>query len=156
MIIAFTGHRPTKIGGYIVPNPTYDYIYEKTKRILSELKPTKAYCGMALGFDQLAASVCIELGIPFIAAIPHDNQEKIWPQKSQQKYHELLQKAEEKIIVCPGSYSAKKMQVRNEFMVDNSDIIVACWNGSEGGTYNCVQYAKSQEKKIIQINPGKK
>ena len=38
-------------------------------------------------------------------------------------------------------------------MVDNSDIIIAVWDGTKGGTYNCVQYAKKKNKEIIQINP---
>jgi uncharacterized phage-like protein YoqJ len=45
------------------------------------------------------------------------------------------------------------MQKRNEYMVDNSDIVIAVWDGSKGGTYNCVKYAEKLGKKIIVINP---
>lgn len=38
-------------------------------------------------------------------------------------------------------------------MVNNSDIVIAVWNGSKGGTGNCVNYAKMQKKEIIVINP---
>lgn len=50
-------------------------------------------------------------------------------------------------------YYPAKMQKRNEYMVDNSDIVIAVWDGTKGGTYNCVKYAQKLEKKIIQINP---
>lgn len=38
-------------------------------------------------------------------------------------------------------------------MVDKSDIVIAIWDGSNSGTGNCVNYAKSKNKKIIKIDP---
>ena len=111
---------------------------------------------MALGWDQWAAGVCIELQIPFIAAVPFLGQEKVWPQVSKDIYHALLKKAVETVIVCEGSYANWKMQKRNEWMVDHCDKLIACYNGDlSGGTYNCVKYAQDQNKEIIVINPNK-
>jgi len=45
------------------------------------------------------------------------------------------------------------MQKRNEWMVDHSDYVIAVWDGSKGGTGNCVKYAIKQEKEILQLNP---
>lgn len=46
--------------------------------------------------------------------------------------------------------------VRNQYMVDNSTKILACYNGDQfGGTYQCINYAKSKNKEIIYINPTK-
>lgn len=45
------------------------------------------------------------------------------------------------------------MQKRNEWMVDNCDILIAVWDKSPGGTKNCVDYAESKKKQIIYINP---
>ena len=42
-------------------------------------------------------------------------------------------------------YHPAKMQKRNEFMVDNCDILIALWNGTSGGTKNCINYAKKKE-----------
>ena len=39
-------------------------------------------------------------------------------------------------------------------MVDNADKVIAVWDGSKGGTYNCVKYAEKQNKEIIVINPN--
>ena len=41
------------------------------------------------------------------------------------------------------------MQRRNEFMVDNADMVLAYHDGSEGGTKNCVDYAKSQGTVVV-------
>lgn len=54
---------------------------------------------------------------------------------------------------CPGGYAPAKMQIRNEYMVENCDLLIAVWDKSDGGTANCVKYAKSQRKNIIYINP---
>lgn len=153
MIVAFTGHRPDKLGGYKVPNPTYLYVCQQIDKTLRELKPEKVISGMALGVDQWAAHIAYKLGIPFIAAVPFEGQEKAWPKQSQMTFHLLLRMASEKVIVSPGDYSAAKMQVRNEWMVDHCDKLIAVWDGTSGGTGNCVAYAQKSEKNIIRINP---
>lgn len=153
MIVAFTGHRPEKIGGYKLPNPTYIKICQQIESTLKELKPEKVISGMALGVDQWAAYISYKLKIPFIAAVPFINQESKWPTSSQETYNKLIKLASETIIVSDGEYSAKKMQIRNEWMVDRCDQLIAIWDGSAGGTGNCVNYAKSKNKVIIYINP---
>lgn len=159
MIVSFTGHRPDKLPNKQIgykPNPIKDYISVELENILKELKPDRCISGMALGFDQMAALVCIKLDIPFEAAIPFLGQEKRWPFESQNEYNSILDKAVKKTIVCEGGYSAQKMQIRNEYMVDNSDIVVCCFipETTSGGTYNCVQYAKKLKKQLYFINPN--
>jgi uncharacterized phage-like protein YoqJ len=153
-VVAFTGHRPNKLGGYRIPNPTFTAVTEQIRSALEDLKPTQAISGMALGVDQWAAQICIELDIPFIAAVPFEGQEKVWPEASKKTYQELLDKAERIVVVTPGKYDAWKMQKRNEWMVDHCDVLIAVWNGDLlGGTSNCVAYAKSVGKEIIRITP---
>jgi uncharacterized phage-like protein YoqJ len=158
MMVAFTGHRPDKLPdkatGYKLPNPTYLRICQKLEAALKELKPEKAISGMALGVDQYAAFVCYKLSIPFIAAVPFIGQETAWPQQSQETYKRLLALATEVVIVSEGGYSPAKMQTRNQWMVDRCDTLIAIHDGSKGGTYNCIQYAKSINKPILIINPN--
>ena len=154
MIVAFTGHRPNKLGGYKLPNPTYVHVCQQIEKTLLELKPVKIITGMALGIDQWATNITIKLGIPFIAAIPFEGQEKAWPEGSQRTWRALLKKAAEKVIVCEGEYAPNKMQIRNEWMVDHCDKLIAVWDGTPGGTGNCINYAKSINKEIIYINPS--
>jgi uncharacterized phage-like protein YoqJ len=153
MIIAGTGHRPPKIGGYQLPNPIYNYICLETEKILLELKPDQVISGMALGYDQWLAHIAYKLEIEFIACIPFIGQEKAWPQTSQKTYHALLNKAAKQVIVSEGGYTAAKMQIRNQYMCDRCDVLIAVWDGSPGGTGNCVKYAQNIDKKIIFIDP---
>ena len=151
MIIGFSGHR--KIGGYVYPNPIYNKVYQETEKYLLELKPEKVISGFAIGYDQIAAHISYKLKISVIAAVPFIGQELNWPKPVQEKYHAMLKLAERVEIVSKDGYAAYKMQVRNEWIVNNCDLLLACFDGSKGGTYNCIEYAKSKNKPIIVIEP---
>ena len=142
-----------KIGGFYIPNPTYNYVYRQIKKYLLELKPEKVISGMALGTDQIFAHIATTLDIPFIAAVPFEGQEAAWNDKHQAIYHRLLKKASEVIVVSPGGYENYKMQVRNCWVVDNCDLLLGVYDGSGGGTKNCLNYAQSIKKPTIIINP---
>jgi uncharacterized phage-like protein YoqJ len=148
-IVSVTGHRPDKLGGY--SDAVYFQLLSFAEKSLLNIKPDRVISGMALGWDQAIAEAAAKLKIPFWAAIPFKGQECKWPVKSQDKYHRLLSSAERSIIVCDGSYCASKMQKRNEWMVNNSDLLVALWNGASGGTANCVAYAKHVNKDMINL-----
>lgn len=154
MIAAFTGHRPQKLGGFSTPNAIYNKVCEHLEIVLKELKPEKCISGMAVGVDQWSAEICIKLGIPFIAAIPFKGQELFWPQQSRTRYEELLTHAERIEIVSPGGYASWKMQARNQWMVDNSNVLIAVFDGTAGGTRNCFEYAEKNKKRILRINPA--
>lgn len=154
MIVAFTGHRPDKLGGYRVPNPIYRHVCCQIEKALKELQPEKVISGMALGVDQWAAYIAHKLKIPFTAAIPFQGQETAWPLQSQNTYKSLLKLASEQVIVSPGKYHRDKMQVRNEWMVNQCDKLIAVYNGdTTGGTANCVKYAIGIGKDIYYIDP---
>ena len=55
--------------------------------------------------------------------------------------------------ISEGIYHIAKMQKRNEYMVDKADIVIAVWDGSSGGTGNCVKYAQKVGKSIVKLNP---
>lgn len=146
MILSATGHRPDKLGGY--DKDTTRRIRRAAHRALLKLRPDKVVSGMALGWDQAIAVAALNLGIPFTAAIPFKGQEARWPYDSQREYLDLLDKAARIVCVCDGRYATWKMQKRNEWMVENSDHIAALWNGTSGGTANCVRYAQALRKPI--------
>jgi uncharacterized phage-like protein YoqJ len=73
----------------------------------------------------------------------------MWPQKSQTKYRGLLDMAHRTIVVCKGGYSPDKMQVRNVYMSKTCDRLLALWDGTSGGTANCVK--TTQAHKIVNV-----
>jgi uncharacterized phage-like protein YoqJ len=151
-----TGHRPQKLGGF-KDNPTKKGVLAALKNILDRAtrdnKEVVLISGMALGVDQWWAELGIARNLPVHAYVPFEGQESRWPQASRQKYTDLLQQCESIRIVCPGHYSAQKMQERNEAMVDAADVCIAIWDGSSGGTSNCVAYIRQQEKPLLWVSP---
>jgi len=157
MIIAGTGHRPVDglNSEYDLNGPYSNYVRTKTIEFLKEKKPDTVISGMALGFDIILIEAAISLGIKCIAAIPCIEQEKIWPEKSQIRYHNVLNNPlVTKHYVSNEPYTHSCMQKRNEWMINRADLIIAMWNGKRsGGTYNAITYAKKLKKEIYYINP---
>lgn len=141
VIVAFAGHRPDKLGDWDPLHPVVERVRKAVRDELIRYWPVYAISGMALGFDTWAAETCVELGIPFIAALPCDGMEQPWPMPSQERFRALLLKAKEIHVVSPGPYRPWKMQKRNEWMVDRCNRVIAAFDGSPGGTYNCLAYA---------------
>lgn len=151
MMLAVTGHRPDKIvkvgeNGY--SDEVFDdlsrFLVDKLLELVGDAKDATVITGMALGLDQAVASACIMTGIPLIAAVPFKGQESVWPPKAKERYANLLAHAKEVRVVSEGGYAAWKMQTRNIWMIDRCDRLLALWNGSPGGTGNCIAYAKSK------------
>jgi uncharacterized phage-like protein YoqJ len=150
VIIAATGHRPDKLGGYHpeVDRRAYDFAFG----YLEKAKPEGVVSGMALGWDMAVADAAIDLGIPLIAAIPFVGQERKWKPAARKRYERICTLAHEAVVVTPyllttqaGSI-AKAFMNRNEWMVDRCTKLVALWDGGKGGTANCIAYAVSRGK----------
>lgn len=114
-----------------------------------ELRPRDVISGMALGWDQACAEAAIVLGIPFYAYIPFVGQENKWPVKSQKFYHILLGRAAGVKECSPAGYDPEKMLYRNVCMVNDCHTLLALWDGSNGGTAHCVNYALKVGKPMI-------
>lgn len=147
-IMTVTGHRPDKLGGY--HELRQRRVVAFAADMLQHFSPNTVITGMALGWDQAVATACLELSIPFWAYCPCKGQELKWPEESQRRYRDLLAQAA-KVLFVEERYSGTCMQRRNEVMVDEGDYVVALWNGSEGGTANCVLYAQTTGKPIFQV-----
>lgn len=157
-IAGVTGHRPDKLGGYL-PNPIADFVMDEMRRRFLRIKPTHIITGMALGVDQWAARIALELGIPFIAAVPFAGQELAWRDESQRdEYRELLELADSVHIVSGGGYTKAKMHVRNRWIVDSSDVMVVVLDTTAdlrgSGTLACMQYAMARGVPIEHIDPS--
>jgi len=135
----------------------------------------KFIVGGALGIDQMAFEICYKLKysiskfksckIELELAMPFKKQASKWFNKEDiDRFYTHQQQADIVTLVDTiegyeykgvpvGDYHPAKMQIRNKYMVNNSNVVIAVWNGSKGGTNNCVNYAKEQNKEIVIINP---
>lgn len=146
MIIASTGHRPDKLGGYKAFD--FERLVDLAEDYLCQHKVLGVISGLALGWDQALATASIRLNIPLVGAIPFVGQQIKWSSVDIARYEELLLKCNQIVYCDTGLFANWKFQKRNEWMVDRlverlPDVrLVALWDGSEGGTKNCIDHAK--------------
>ena len=157
----FTGHRPKSL----------PWGYDESKESCKEFKKalyflinkaiqngcTHFISGMAEGFDTIALEILIELkksnsNIIIEGAIPCIGQELKWNKESQERYQENLKKLD-KTTILSSHYTNTCMHERNDYMLDSSELVIACYSGGSGGTISTISKAKRKNKKVIIINP---
>jgi uncharacterized phage-like protein YoqJ len=152
-IFAGTGHRPPKIlinGVNAYKSSVLNKLVDFIQKHLEIHKPDKVISGMALGYDQALALAFLNFGISFEAYIPCENQDIKWPKDSKELYQKLLKQAS-RIKLINEQYTQSCMQERNVQMVNDCTHVLALYNNSKGGTKNCIDYAISQNKPIINL-----
>ena len=146
MIIAATGHRPDKLGGY--GYKTEQKLLSLALVYLEDVQPEKVITGMALGWDTAVAMAAYCLSIPFIAAVPFTGQHYKWDPEHIRRYHEILTAAESVHTITAGGYSARAMEIRDRWMVDHAGRVVALWSGVPSGTGTTIRYAKRKKVEV--------
>lgn len=157
----FTGHRPKFMPwGYNENSPLCLKFKEDLKEILDRaIKSgfTVFLTGMAEGFDMIAGETILELKkqypkVKLIAVVPCIGQEEKWSEAQKKRYGVLLNKCDEKVVLSK-KYTPTCLQERNEYMVNQSSVVIACYNGKPSGTAKTVRYAKEKGCKVRIINP---
>lgn len=110
---------------------------------------------MAEGFDLLAGRIILEVkekypDIRLIAVIPYPLQSSAFKGHSKEIYERIIKEAEGNITICP-TYTYDCFHKRNDYMVDNSDVLICFFNGTKGGTEYTVKRAIKAGLKIINI-----
>jgi uncharacterized phage-like protein YoqJ len=157
MFIACTGHRPHKLNNeYDGNGPVSSMIRMEMAKVIEKYNPERILTGMALGVDMLWAEAGISAGITVVACIPCKGQDSRWPDTSRARYRSILMDPHvTQVLVSEEPYSAALMQERNRWMVDHSQMLLAVWDRSRGGTANCVEYAMSKDRPIVYIDVRK-
>ena len=154
----FTGHRPEKLSGYHMSD-NVQLMKRITDSIMDHIDNkgvTKFITGMALGVDMWSAILVLNLKVVYpeiklVCAIPCKNQSSIWVKERAEEWERIVSQADEVIYVSDKDYTDTCMQKRNEYMSNNSDYVIAVYDGSGGGTKNCIEYAKKIKREITYI-----
>lgn len=104
------------------------------------------YNGMAMGFDLIAAETVLKFKkkyphIKLIACIPCYKQERNFSEKDKKRYVAVLKKADEQVILAEEYYRGC-MQVRDKYMAERADMMIAYCKKTTGGaayTVKCFQ-----------------
>ncbi len=115
-------------------------------------------CGMALGFDMVCAETVIDLkkqykDIKIIGALPCRTQDIKWSVKDRERYKNLLSQLDDIRCIYDKYIGAECMLERNRFMVNNSSLMIALFNGLSGGTKSTIDYARTRGLEIAIIKP---
>jgi uncharacterized phage-like protein YoqJ len=159
--VAFTGHRPPKLGGYgRTETKTWlsGIISDRLRELHQGKGSLEVMSGCAQGVDQIAAFGAWQLrqqglDIKLTMAMPYPSFGENWPYQAREHLRWLLDKADRVHYVNQGPYEAWKLQARNVWLVDFSDLLIAVHNGSDGGTNNAIKYAISKLRPYLWINP---
>jgi uncharacterized phage-like protein YoqJ len=146
--LGVTGHRPKALGlGAFEPkHPLWQEAYRFVQLSIERHGATRLVSGGALGFDMIAGKAAIESDIALELALPFPGYDKTWSDGDKRRLRWLTDRASSWHFVCPPGYDPKKYQTRNEYIVDNSDYLLALFNGRPSGTKNCLEYAKRAGK----------
>ena len=146
----FTGHRPDKIElGEKEIKPLLEKAIDEA---ISEGFVT-FITGMAMGTDIWAAEIVLDRkkknkNLHLICALPHSGFENRRNFTEKIRFSKIIKKAD-LVKEINDHYFTGCYQVRNEWMVDRSNLVIAVFNGQKSGTKNTVDYAT---KKGININ----
>ena len=144
MILGVTGHRKMIHDDLTVTQAI------KTQLLFRQ--PETVITGVAIGYDTVVALACIDLNIPFIAAIPFEGQHLKWSTTQQITYSYIISRAKEAIWTDNEGYAAWKYIKRDKWIVEHSDSILAYYDHrKEGGTFETIKYAIKQSKEVINI-----
>lgn len=155
---AFTGHRKERILQNSEPcllGQIQLAIIEQVEQLYKQGCRT-FYCGMAEGFDMLAASAVVACkwqfqDIRLVAVIPFRNQSARYEPLDKMHYQVLLHEADE-VIMLSEYYYRGCFHRRNDYLVEQADVMIAYWdNIFKGGTFYTIKKAQQAGKTIINL-----
>ena len=159
----FTGHRPQDLGGFDERDPLNLWVKQALAKCIitciERYEIREWISGGALGVDQWAAEIVLWLknhkgyDLNLVIMKPFRSQHLKWNERSQERFLHICEAADEVIECQPDPYAPWKMDFRNKAMVKRGRFVLAVWSGKEGGTFNCVKFAKHMKRPILRINP---
>lgn len=148
MIISFFGHKTIR-GCYElstqIENAISENIHYKEKVFF--------YCGGYGEFDMTSASVCrniskIYKNCEVVYVAPYMTE------AHKQKFKQYMDiKMYDSVVFPPLEKVPPKLAIikRNEWMVEQADLIIACVEHTFGGAYTAIEYARKKKKRVINL-----
>ncbi len=158
----FTGHRPEKLPwgrneGDRRCRELKIRLYDAVEAACEE-GVCHFICGMARGCDFYFAEAVLALREirPYItleAAIPFAGQSSSWSAEHRSRWERILGCCDT-VTVLQEQYTPDCMHRRNRYMVDHSALVIAVYDGTDGGTRRTLEYALRQKVPFIDIDPA--
>lgn len=160
-IVSFTGYRRSKIISTQPFTSEGDIFEEISARLETTIKALYLrgcrtfISGMSEGFDLLAAQAVLKIreeakDIRLVLAIPFNKQDERYSDEDRRLYYEIYAAADE-IKIIAEEYHERVFLDRNDYMLENSSILVSYYNGLRGGTMYTYNRAIRAEMEIINL-----
>jgi len=146
----FTGHRPDKLQKDKLPQIA-EALHEELAGCIRG-GHSRFICGMSRGFDLMCARAVLKAkweypNVFLELALPHADQADRWNEADKAAYHHIIERADLVTCLSP-NYVRGCMHARNRYMIDNSSLLIAYFDGSPGGTASTVELAVKRNMKI--------
>lgn len=159
MIISITGHRPDKLWGYKLDRREYEVLMQMMCNYFIHNNVTEVIQGCALGVDTLSALTVIDMkkagyNIKLTSAVPCKDFQSNWKNElDRTRFDHIIANSDRVHYVSEEEYDISCLQKRNEWMVNNAQGVLAVWDGTAGGTFNCIKYANMTQRHVDRIEP---
>lgn len=165
MVVSFTGHRPDKITGWAhSPEVVERTIREAVAREIvrqCECGAEEFVSGMAPGFDLWAADEVDRLrkegvispATRLTLAIPYPHFERSFEVAHHPLYNHIVEVADEVVYVSQ-HYHKGCYAMRNDFLVERADTLIAYYEGIEGGTRYTLRKGQRKGCRCINLHQG--
>lgn len=163
MIVSFTGHRPDKISGWGLSAGAVEVairksVAEEIESLVAE-GATTFVSGMAPGFDLWAADEVLRLRaegriaatVRLRLAVPYPGFERSFAAEYRPLYESVVAAADEVVYVCPGYHHGCYAR-RNDFLVECAEVVVAYYEGTEGGTRYTLRKAEKLGRRVVNLH----
>ena len=150
--VTFTGHR-------YIPQSKRSDLCTKLEKAIKE-NHTKGVqnflCGMAVGFDLLAAETVLKVKkelpeIILTAVVPFRLQYERWSEREKLRYHSTISKADNVIVLSEHYYNGCLLR-RNDYMLSHSNGVIAYYDGTpKGGTYYTIRKARQMKLSVLNL-----
>lgn len=174
--VALIGHRPDRLFGYDLNNIEYKKLANdiaiECEQLILKNNVKYFITGATLGAETVSFFAVEFLkkkypNIKNIVAIPFKNVYVKWASVDKDRYHRMISLADGVIevdllkdyktsFVKDGEYHINKLSMKNDFIIDSVDNVIAIFDGSnKGNTSKSLSYAKYHHKQIQLIKVAK-
>lgn len=150
MIAGLTGHQ--KIGD----QQTVQWVEEQLSALLIAEKVTGGWMCLAVGADQMYATLLLRRGLPYRVVLPCERYEETFSEKEREAYSYLLSRADSVVALDFVEPTERAFYEAGKEVVNRSEMLIAVWDGRAarglGGTADIVHFAQSRSKRVLHLD----
>lgn len=149
MIVGITGHQ--NLGD------DRRWVEHELRGQLRDLSPSYGISCLAVGADQVFASILMEMGLPYGVVVPSHDYERTFAAGPDLLHYQRLRASASHVIELSHLQASNEAFWRaGKIVVDLSDRVIAVWNGRPsrglGGTADIVSFSLRNEVPVLHLN----